>query len=197
MERALMLDLDGVVRRWDESATPIIEAAHRLPPGIIERTAFEPDLLVEVTTGRMTKREWLDEVARRIGSHDAVFRWSRRSAWADRDVVTLAQRLREGGIGVYLLTNGTDGLPAELDALRLTDSFDGVFNSAEIGSAKPAPAVFLHVIRRLQMAPTSLAVVDDMPDNVLAAHETGMLAHRYVDPHGLAAWLRAEGWLEG
>ena len=53
MIRALLIDLDGLIRIWDGSDAKAVEERFDLPVGTIPRTAFAPDLLIQaVTAGR-------------------------------------------------------------------------------------------------------------------------------------------------
>ena len=63
----LLLDLDGVVRHYDPSATEAIERKCGLPPGKLHETAFEPRLLQSVVTGGITRATWVDRVAATVG----------------------------------------------------------------------------------------------------------------------------------
>src|SRR5262245_63910225 len=56
--RALLIDLDGVIRRWDWLPPAPIEPRFGLPAGVVARAAFEPGLLEEAVLGRITDEEW-------------------------------------------------------------------------------------------------------------------------------------------
>ncbi|MCZ7631233.1 MAG: HAD-IA family hydrolase [Microthrixaceae bacterium] len=66
--------------------------------------------------------------------------------------------------------------------LGLTDEFDVIFNTAEIGIAKPDEAVFRHVASDLGTTPTRTAFVDDLAVNVEGAATVGMHSHRFTEP---------------
>ncbi|WP_350350458.1 hypothetical protein ABS642_13280 [Microbacterium sp. A8/3-1] len=66
--RAVLFDLDGVVRHFDTDFTADIEARHGLSPGAVLDAAFEPDLLAQVTTGAISRQTWVELVgATRLG----------------------------------------------------------------------------------------------------------------------------------
>lgn len=52
--RAVIFDLDGVVRHWPGEDIAAIEQRHRLPPGTLFAEAFDPSLLLDAITGRCT-----------------------------------------------------------------------------------------------------------------------------------------------
>ncbi|MEZ5269080.1 MAG: HAD-IA family hydrolase [Microthrixaceae bacterium] len=78
-----------------------------------------------------------------------------------------------------LLSNGTTRLRATCTCSRLTEEFDVIFNTAEIGVAKPDPAVFQEVLGALGTDARRTAFVDDLPTNVAGARRVGLAAHRF------------------
>jgi putative hydrolase of the HAD superfamily len=99
----------------------------------------------------------------------------------------VVDELRAGGTVVAVLTNGTDTIPAELRALGIADRFDAVFNSAEIGAAKPEAEAFQHVCRALGVPPEQVFFTDDSPSKLSGAVALGMDARLYV---GLPTFVR-------
>lgn len=171
----LLLDLDGVVRHYDPAVTEAIEKRCGLPPGKLIETAFQPRLLHAVTTGAMTRAEWVTRIADTVG-RVAATAWAAQRPAVDRDVLTTARAVRDCGVRVCLLTNGTDRVAAELAELGIADDFDAVFNSAAIGVAKPDLRVFMHVLRTLQVDRSAVLFLDDSPGHVRSAAAVGMRA---------------------
>ncbi len=180
----LLLDLDGVVRHCDPTATEAIERKCGLPPGKLHETAFEPRLLQSVVTGAISRADWVDRVAATVGPVAATA-WATQRPTVDREVLTLVRKLRVDGVRVGLLTNGTDRVGAELAELRIADDFDEVFNSAEIGVAKPDLRVFMHVLRMLDVPRSSVLFLDDAAANVRGASAMGMRAHLFTSASDL------------
>jgi len=52
--RAVVVDLDGVLRRWDPAVIGDAEAVHGLPAGALGAVAFHPKLLSVAVTGRIS-----------------------------------------------------------------------------------------------------------------------------------------------
>ncbi|TDE10093.1 HAD family hydrolase [Jiangella asiatica] len=172
----LLLDLDGVVRHFDPEVTEAIEKRSGLPPGKLHETAFEPRLLQSVTTGTMTRADWVTRIADTVGPVAATA-WAAQRPTVDRDVLTTARAVRASGVRVCLLTNGTDRIRAELTELGIADDFDVVFNSAELGVAKPDLRIFMHVLRTLQVDRSAVLFLDDSAGHVRSAAAVGMRAH--------------------
>lgn len=175
-----VFDLDGVIRYWDNpNIVGEAERDHGLPGGAIFAAAFADDLLTKVTTGVITDDEWRADVVRRLQARypeadpaSAVERWSRPCGELLPGSVEILERVRQYG-PVCLLTNATSRLADDLNALGIAGHFDHVFNSSEIGYAKPDPRVFEHVERQVNARPGEIVYVDDGPANVEAAARRG------------------------
>lgn len=201
--RALLIDMDGVLRLWpDDDAA--LERAHGVPPGSLRAVAFAPALLEPAIRGATSDAQWLAEVAARIDAlapeADAgalVAAWSApAAARLNQPVLTLLREVRQR-MPVVLLSNATSRLSRDLEALGIADAFDAVVNSSEVGAIKPEPAIFAHALARLGVAADAALFVDDAAVNVAAARALGLRAERYVDAEALRAWLFAQGALGG
>ncbi len=186
---AIIFDLDGVLRFWNDSRTARIELAHGLKPGAIEAAAFESEILEKVVTGQITRATWVAQVGVNLGAARAVQEWAARGASVNHEVHQLLQELRKSGIRVALLTNGTDELAIELSDLGLDEEFDAIFNSAELHVAKPSEAVYRSILQSLGLNSTEVAYIDDSPANVYAASLCGIEVHLYDGVPVLKRWL--------
>jgi putative hydrolase of the HAD superfamily len=94
---------------------------------------------------------------------------------------------------VCVLTNGTDTIADELAGHQLTDVFDTVFNSAEIGYAKPDLEVFAHVLTALDVSAQRVLYLDDSPTHVRSAAALGIRAEHFTGVDDLRSALGAHG----
>lgn len=184
MYRAIISDLDGVLRIWDPAATPAIEARHGLPEGAVHAAAFEPALVDRAVTGRISDETW------RLATRNAVMRahgeaagaavteWAMLTGAVDREVVALLAAYRPR-LRTALLSNATTRLEDDLRREKLDAAFDVVVNSARIGFAKPDARIFRAATYRLGFPPAQCILIDDRPENVAAAGELGMTAILY------------------
>jgi putative hydrolase of the HAD superfamily len=92
-----------------------------------------------------------------------------------------------------VLSNGTTRLRRDLHALDLIDEFDVIFNTAEIGIAKPDPAVFHHVLGELGASTEQVVFIDDLLENVDGARAAGLRAHQHTDRDSTVDFLRDHG----
>lgn len=185
----VLLDLDGVIRHFDPEHVAGVEHRHGLRPGSLTETAFEPDLLERVITGRMRRSEWVGEVGRRVKHPAAAEEWMSERGTVDATMMAEVGKLQSRGYVVAVLTNGTDTIAEEMESLGLDVRFDAIFNSAELGVAKPDRRAFELVAAALDVAPTEVFFTDDSQAKLRGAIELGMTARRFVGIDGFRQHL--------
>jgi putative hydrolase of the HAD superfamily len=196
--RAVLFDLDGVIRHWDDAGSRAGEQAAGLPEGAIDEVAYQVPEFVLTQTGAVTAREWGEAIGRALvarygpGADVAVEEYMAYTGRLDRDMVDLVAAVRQR-VTVALLSNATDQLREHLAHHAIVDAFDVVFSSAEIGLAKPDPAVFEHAAKVLGVAPGECFFTDDRPENVEGARRAGMHAEVFAGRADLVARLAALG----
>jgi putative hydrolase of the HAD superfamily len=90
--------------------------------------------------------------------------------------VDLLRSLRSRGLKLGIVTNGLSETHREKIALlQISDYFDAIFLSDEVGMVKPDPLLFAHACRTLGGAPARSAMVGDRYDRDIAgALEAGL-----------------------
>jgi putative hydrolase of the HAD superfamily len=187
---ALLVDLDGVLRRWDPEVPARIEAAHGLPAGSLTKTAMDWSRLRPAITGEVTHAGWMAGVAEALGAPRAVAEWQEYRGEVDPDVLALVRDARAAGVPVAIATNATDHLDADLRALGLTDEVDAVVNSSVVGAHKPTREFFAAAATTLRTPPDRMLLVDDSDRFVRGARVAGLAAYRWNGPADLP-YLRA------
>lgn len=193
MIRVVLFDLDGVIRHFDGDYTTGIEFRHGLAPGTLEGIAFAKPLIEAVTTGRISRAEWIRQVGDRAGSVQAADEWGVQPAALDVAVLELADNVRSLGLRTAVLTNGTDTIPAEVAAMGIAKRFDAIFNSADIGFTKPDVRAFRHVLDALDVEPNETFFTDDSASKLSGAASLSMRTHLFEGVEGLRTRLIAEG----
>ena len=184
-----LFDLDGVIRLYSDDDTRSVERKFGLKPGIIDRFAFTEDLLTKVTTGRITRREWITLLGAKIDNMEAAFEWENRPVYVDNEIIDIIRKLKVAGFQVCLITNGTNNLRTELTNLGIENEFDHIFNSSDIGIAKPSSRIYQIVINDTRIDPANIAYIDDNRENVQEAKKIGMKVYHYKGFSNLLKWL--------
>ncbi|MFU8871153.1 HAD family hydrolase [Micromonospora sp. SL4-19] len=195
---ALLVDFDGVLRRWDPAVAGAVERKYGLTGGVLGEIAMSWGLLQPVLTGKVSHADWMTSVADALTpsvgdparARAAVDEWQRYRGEVDPDVLAFIREVRAAGVRVGLGTNATDLLDADLVALGLTDELDVVVNSSVVGVHKPAKEYFEAACEALKTPPARVLFVDDEDRSVAGARVAGLSAHRWTGSGDLR-YLRA------
>jgi putative hydrolase of the HAD superfamily len=201
--RALLIDLDGVIRRWDRLGREPVERRFGLPGGAVARTAFEPGLLELAVTGQITDEEWrqrvvagLEPVCGRVMAAQVVAEWSEPAGVVDVEVLALLRDVRRRA-RVCLVTNATTRLDRDLERLGLLGELDVVVNSSSVGARKPDRRIYDAALAAAGVSIEEAFYVDDTPALVEKAGSYGLRGHAYKGVPELAEALAANGLLSG
>ena len=196
----ILVDLDGVIRKWRPS-DETIEVAFGLPVGSIRKTAFLPELVSQAVTGAITDEEWREQTAERLrrefgasDAREAVAQWTSQPGEVDQQVLSILSA-RDASIKLILVTNATSRLSLDLKNLGLSGHFHSVVNSSQVGVKKPSAEVFRIAMERSATAPEHALFIDDTAANVAAAARLGILSHMFVGHSELSAFLHQAGVL--
>ena len=189
----VLLDLDGVVRHFDDDLLDRIALEHGLTVDQMVTAAFETDDYRSVVTGGLSRKQWVIEVGELLGNPEAAAEWLADRGVPDPRMLAIVEELKRRGLDVAVLTNGTEALDIELRKLDLIDRFDVIFNTAEIGYAKPDERAFRHVCERLDVDPSAVFFTDDLQLNVDAATAMGMTTHYFDGVDGFLEALTRAG----
>jgi putative hydrolase of the HAD superfamily len=192
--RALLIDLDGVIRQWPMLDTQL-EHDHGLPEGALRRAAFEPGLLRAAITGRISDEQWRASITDQLRQRypgaavvQAVAAWSAPVGSVDVMVLDILDRVRTNA-AVVLVSNATSRLRHDLATLGIAGRFDAIVNSSDIGAIKPDSAIYVEALRMAGASASEALFVDDSLANVDAARGMGMRALHFRGAAGLAAFL--------
>lgn len=191
--RAVLFDLDGVIRHFHPEHVAAIQREHALAPGAIDSFAFSSPVIDDVTTGRITRAEWVRAIGDHLDAPAAAEAWGRQPFTPDEAVLELVDELRVAGYTAAVLTNGTDGVPAEVASFGLPERVDAVFSSHEIGFTKPDVRAFRHVLDTLGLDGPEVFFTDDSERKLAGAVELGMSVHHYTGVAALRTALDTAG----
>lgn len=192
--RAVVSDLDGVLRVFDPGLWAELDEIAGTAPGSSFAAVLGHPYLDEVVRGRGTHRRWRELAAAELvragadaeAAATAIRAWLASSARVDREILAELEALRATGLGVFVLTNGTDRVPLELEELGLLPFLgEGrrfLLNTADLGAAKPDPEAFARAHARIEqelgttLDPASIGFLDDSPRHVRGAERFGWRA---------------------
>jgi putative hydrolase of the HAD superfamily len=191
---ALLIDFDGVLRRFDPAVTAVAETRYGLSPGDVLSVALEWPRVEPVITGRVSHADWLlsiaEALADRVGGPDQarnlMVEYDAYHGGIVPEVLAFVRSVRQAGVRVVLATNATDALDLDLDAFGVTGDFDAVANSSVIGSYKPQKEFFLAACSMVDASPSQCLLIDDTDRNVRGARAAGLSALRFSGPEDLS-----------
>ena len=176
--QAVCWDLGGVLlRTFDWSKRRAWEVRLGLHPGALERRIFDGDVGRRAMLGQATAADVWDHLARSRGlsapDRDQLtadfFSGDRLDADLMEYIAALRARVRTG-----LISNAWAGIRQVLGDGGGETTFHDMVISAEVGLAKPDPAIFRLAIERLNVPAAAALFIDDLPANLEAARVTGM-----------------------
>jgi putative hydrolase of the HAD superfamily len=194
--RALLIDFDGVLRRWDPAPMIAVELKYGLKPAALLETSMAWELYRPAMAGEVSHEEWMRAVAGRLPLEPApaaaaVAEWQTYRGEVDPEVLAFVREVRAAGRKVGLATNATDLLAGDLALLGLTDEVDVVINSWNLKVHKPAPEFFREACELIGEQPKHVLFVDDDDRVVRGARAAGLSAYRWTGPQHLSYLRKA------
>ena len=178
--KALLLDLDGVLRQYDAAVDHVVEDRCGLDHGTIFKTAMEPARYQKLISGGWTRAQWFADVAEYLElPADSIAELTAYRGYVDHEVLAFVRDVRAAGRPVALCTNAPIDLDDDLAQLGLAGEFDAVVNSSAIGVAKPTPDYFRAACLAVRTVPRLCLFVDDSHRNIEGARRVGIAAYRW------------------
>lgn len=163
--------------RWDVARQ--LDQAHGLPRSSVFETLYRTETWQAVERGRGDRTAWLEaahglleaRAGRPLPSLHEAWRNSQRAIEPNIQLVSELRPSYKLGI----LSNADISLRGRLERdIAIHHLFDDIVCSAEVGMAKPDPAIFVLAAERLGLGPSECVFVDDLDANVDAARQVGM-----------------------
>lgn len=189
--RALLVDFGGVMTTsvWDSFADFCREKG--LEEGTVKRLFREdPGALADLRgleTGALKEAKFEERFAKRLGLDDAtdLIEAMFRGMLPEESMVAAIRAVRAGGIKTGLISNSWS--TAHYDRDLLSELFDAVVISAEVGLHKPQPEIYRLAAEEIGEPPDSCVFVDDLRENCEGAEAVGMTAILHRDPDATIA----------
>ncbi|MBU7598943.1 HAD-IA family hydrolase [Streptomyces sp. P38-E01] len=175
------------------------ERSEGLPPGAYFHALDEHPEGVEVyaalEVGEATQDDWNVTIGRLLGIDPTNLMGRALAALRPEGlIVDAAQRAREAGVKVALLSNSFGLRPYNpYEALGMgEDRFDAYILSEREGVRKPAPLIYQRALEKLDLRAEECVFVDDHVKNLPPAEALGIRTiHHTTDPAATAAALES------
>ena len=193
--RAVFFDLGGVILRT-EFESPRQHLAERLNIEYqdLVRLVFESETSRLAFQGELTAEEHWAAVVKRLGRPPSELRLIREEFFAgdvlDRGLLTFIHSLRPT-MKTGMISNAWDDLRAYLAREKITDAFDTIVISAEVGRAKPDPEIYRLALEQAQVEPHEALFVDDVQANIEGCERVGMRGILFRDPDMVIQEIKA------
>ncbi len=179
--KAVIWDLGGVlVRTEDWGPREALAAELGLPRAALEERMFGGERGQKGQLGEITGEVHWQQLADVFGIEKDEF-VSRFFAGdqLDMNLIEFIRSLKEK-VKIGLLSNAFSTLRSSLeDDWQITEIFDGMIISAEVGLMKPDAAIYQAAAHKLGVQAEQSLFIDDFPINVAGAKAIGMHAIRF------------------
>ena len=177
--KAVIFDFGGVLMRT-ESQERRQRLAQQLGLSLDElyRLVFDGAGSREAQLGLIDPDQWWAQIGRSLGLKSRDEQQAFRQAIfamdvLDRELVDYVRSLRPR-FKTALLSNASTRLVTTLRDLHISDCFDVIVISAQVGLMKPDPAIYRLTLDRLGVEPHEAVFLDDVAENVEAAATLGI-----------------------
>lgn len=178
--KAFIFDCGGVVLRAKQNNVyQQWEERFGYTAGQLSEYLWTSDAYRRAEIGQLTEDAFWAEIAHELPlTYPEQISELRYDLWGvfelNEKVMTWVDRLRST-YRVVILSNATEVLDDVLrDTFQITNHFDMILNSARMGMAKPDPAIYREVLRRLGITAGEAVFIDDRAENIASAAMVGL-----------------------
>ncbi|MCL4560236.1 MAG: HAD family phosphatase [Chloroflexi bacterium] len=183
--KAFIIDFGGVlVRTRDYSGRDRWETQLGIPKGELSRAVFDSKQAVLATVGKASEEAIWQNVGDSYKLTPEQLAELRVDFWRgdrlDDKLVDFIESLRPRLKTAVLSNAWPEARQTFFRVYHLGQYFDHIFISAEMGVAKPDPAIFRVTLDRLGVTAVEAIFIDDALENVLAAEQLGLKAIHFT-----------------
>jgi putative hydrolase of the HAD superfamily len=174
----LALDIGGVFflgkadtaffERWAKQATLDLQTLRQL-------LWYGPDI-EQANIGEISAETYFERTALRLNTNVETIRAVIEDAYVgavNEDLIAYTRQLKTR-VRITALTNNWSFGRALMDRHGITDLFEMVINSAEVGVKKPHAGIYQIMLERLKVPASEVIFVDDTLENIEAAQALGI-----------------------
>lgn len=129
-------------------------------------------IIQELDSGALTREEFVAQLSALVGhtvTYDDVYGHGEYNT----TIIPLVQTLKRN-YKIGLLSNASDSLRSKLKERNLSQLFDAITISSEVGVAKPHENIYRQALEMLHATPDEAIFIDDNPSFVQAAQALGI-----------------------
>lgn len=142
-------------------------------------------------TGQKTYQEVFAMTAKKLGASDeevAHILEIKNNNFEERklnsELIEIIKKLKEN-YKIALLSNNISAMREDLDRYSITDLFDEIIISAEVGFQKPQPEIFEILFKKLGVESSEVVFVDDSKSSLFGAEKIGYIPILFTDNENL------------
>lgn len=151
---------------------------------VIEEKMFNSKCREAYIRGQLSEEAYWKEIINDLpinyeGNWKSLCLLFERTVWLDSELVSIVQFLKKK-YNICALANGGPELNRQLNYFSLSNLFDHVICSHDIGVAKPEDAIFNTLLSKTGSAPEETLVVDSSYPNLLKAKDLRFQPYLYT-----------------
>ena len=141
---------------------------------------FVQKYILRLSKGEISEEELWAEAQKDFGlravsvSENLLARKFQADAIVYSDVLEFAKKLKKDGYKIAILSNTISAHEKVCINKGVTEPFDHIFLSYQVGLRKPDPKFYYYVLDKLGVKPTEALFIDDIKENVEAASNLGI-----------------------
>lgn len=175
--KAFTMDMDGMLvegrQNFKEAITP-----NNISDEIRDEVLALWTQMKQFKKGEITENEYRDYVRETFGittTNDEIYQLFQTTYALNEELVQKAQKAREQGIQVCVVTNNfPTRFQALIEEFHLNDLIDVLIASYQVKATKPDTKIFQELIDQTGLEPNQIAYADDNPDKLQGAKDLGI-----------------------
>ena len=195
MLKALVLDMDGVIRHLD------IEMAEKASKSIgfhyeeLNQVLWDNEPAHELLCGRMNRDDWwayVQSLDSRLGSISSNFIFDKvlGKSYIDTEVIEFVRSVSQDLVTGILSNCNDEGKVKIVNNIGKDHPFDYILSSSDFGAKKPAPEIYHGMLETIDVGAEDCIFFDDRLANVESARAVGIQAHLFEGVEQLRKLVR-------
>ncbi|MGI9517425.1 MAG: HAD family hydrolase [Pirellulaceae bacterium] len=197
--RFLYFDLGNVLVNFDHQiAIDQLASLTRATPDAIRQLVFDSPMQIQYEQGEMVTAEFCQQIRQHTGStatDDEMCHAASNIFWVNHPILPLVGALQMAGFRMGILSNTCEAHWDYIESRNygILKAFHHAVLSFREKACKPSATIYERAAAQANCEAAELFFVDDRPDNVQGARESGIDAVLFESTAQLAAELSGRG----